>query len=40
MPTTALAETLSSPDLFQATTEMAASRPGRLSRVEGERRAA
>jgi hypothetical protein len=37
---TMLAETLDSPDLFQATTEMSASRPGRLSRVEDERRAA
>jgi hypothetical protein len=37
---TMLAETLDSPDLFLATTEMAASRPGRLSRVEGGRRAA
>ncbi|HEY8307286.1 MAG TPA: hypothetical protein VIG79_11465 [Lapillicoccus sp.] len=37
---TMLAETLDSPDLFQATTDMSASRPGRLSRVEGERRAA
>ena len=35
-----LEETLSSPDLFQATTDMSASRPGRLSRVEGGHRAA
>ncbi|HEU4998620.1 MAG TPA: hypothetical protein VFT68_06715 [Lapillicoccus sp.] len=35
-----LEETLASPDLFQATTDMSASRPGRLSRVERERRAA
>ena len=35
-----LEETLNSPDLFQATTELTTTSAGRLSRVEGERRAA